>query len=441
MTMKAFSVAAAVMTAAATLFFSVGAGAEELAERIDAAVKAGEAKVIAWRRDIHQHPELSNREFRTSKIVAEHLRSLGMDVQTEVAHTGVVGVLKGGKPGPVIALRADMDGLPVVERVDLPFASKERSSYEGKDVGVMHACGHDTHVAILMGAAEVLAGMRAELPGTVKFIFQPAEEGAPKGERGGAGLMIEEGVLENPDVEAIFGLHITQGWEVGQAAFRPMGMMASAERFDVTVQGRQTHGAQPWAGVDPIVVGAQIVMALQTIVSRQVDLTSAPAVITVGEFIGGVRGNIVPDVVTMCGTIRTFDPDMKSEIHERMKRTITRIAESAGATATIEISEGTPVTFNDPALTEQMGRTLESVFGNDNVQVAPMVTGAEDFSFYQEKVPGFFFFLGGRTQGVPKAQAIPNHSPLFAVDESALGGGVRAMSRLAVDYLRSQSPN
>lgn len=435
-----FSVAAVVLTTAAAFFlYGAGGRAEELEARIDSAATVVESKVIAWRRDIHQNPELSNSEFRTGKLVAEHLKALGIEVQTEVAHTGVVGVLKGGRPGPVIALRADMDALPVEERVDVPFASKARSTYEGQDVGVMHACGHDTHVAILMGAAEVLAGMRADIPGTIKFIFQPAEEGAPKGERGGAGLMIEEGVLENPAVEAIFGLHITQAWAVGQAAYRPMGMMASAERFDVKLQGKQTHGAQPWMGVDPIVVGAQIVMALQTIVSRQIDVTAAPAIITVGAIHGGVRNNIVPDAVSMSGTIRTFDPEMKKEIHERMERTITRIAESAGATATLEISEGVPVTFNDPALTEQMGRTLESVFGGDNVQTAPMVTWAEDFSFYQEKVPGFFFFLGGRPQGVPKAQAIPNHSPLFAVDESALVGGVRAMSRLAVDYMQSKA--
>lgn len=431
-------VAAVAMAVAATVFLCGGsAGAQDLAAKIGDAAQAVEPKVIAWRRDIHQNPELSNREFRTAKLVAEHLRSLGMDVQTEVAHTGVVGVLKGGKPGPVIALRADMDALPVEERVDVPFASKARSTYEGTEVGVMHACGHDTHVAILMGAAEVLAGMRAELPGTIKFIFQPAEEGAPRGETGGAGLMIEEGVLKNPDVEAIFGLHITQGWAVGEAAFKPMGMMASAERFDVTLTGKQTHGAQPWAGVDPIVVGSQIVMALQTIVSRQIDLTSAPAIITVGAFHGGVRNNIVPDAVTMSGTIRTFDPEMKKQIHERMERTITQIAASAGATATLEISDGVPVTFNDPQLTQQVTRTLEDVFGSDNVQVAPMVTGAEDFSFYQEKVPGFFFFIGGRPRDIPREQAVPNHSPLFSVDEDALLGGVRAMSRLAVDYLES----
>ncbi len=434
-----FNVAAAAMAVAATIFWCGGAQAQDLAAQIDAAAKTVEPKVIAWRRDIHQNPELSNREFRTAKVVAEHLKSLGMDVQTEVGHTGVVAVLKGGKPGPVIALRADMDALPVEERVDVPFASKARSTYEGNDVGVMHACGHDTHVAILMGAAEVLSGMRDQIPGTIKFIFQPAEEGAPKGEKGGAGLMITEGVLKNPDVEAIFGLHITQGWSAGEVAFKPMGMMASAERFDVTLTGKQTHGAQPWAGVDPIVVGSQIVMALQTIISRQIDITAAPAIITVGAFHGGIRNNIVPDAVTMSGTIRTFDPEMKKQIHERMERTITQIAASAGATATLEISDGVPVTFNDPELTQQMSRTLESVFGSDNVQVAPMVTGAEDFSFYQEKIPGFFFFLGGRPQDIPRDQAIPNHSPLFAVDESALEGGVRAMSRLAVDYMSAKA--
>jgi len=434
-----FSAAAVGLTAVAAIFWCGSARAQDAAAKIDAAAKVVESKVVAWRRDIHQNPELSNREFRTAKLVAEHLKSLGLEVQTEVGHTGVVGVLKGGKPGPVIALRADMDALPVEERVDLPFASKVRSTYEGQDVGVMHACGHDTHVAILMGTAEVLAGMRADLQGTIKFIFQPAEEGAPRGERGGAGLMIEEGVLQNPNVEAIFGLHITQGWKAGEVAFKPMGMMASAERFDVTLTGKQTHGAQPWAGVDPIVVGSQIVMALQTIVSRQIDLTAAPAIITVGAFHGGVRNNIVPDDVTMSGTIRTFDPEMKKQIHERMQRTITQIAASAGATATLEISDGVPVTFNDPELTQQMSRTLEGVFGSDNVQVAPMVTGAEDFSFYQEKVPGFFFFLGGRPADIPREQAIPNHSPLFAIDEGALVGGVRAMSRLAVDYMAAKA--
>ncbi len=411
------------------------ADASSLSEEIDAGARAVEARVIEWRRDVHQHPELSNREFRTSKLIAEHLRGLGIAVQTEVAHTGVVGLLKGAKPGPVIALRADMDGLPVVERVDLPFASKVRSTYNGQDVGVMHACGHDTHVAILMGTAQVLAGLREEIAGTVKFIFQPAEEGAPKGEDGGAGMMIREGVLKNPEVDAVFGLHITQGWETGHVAFRPMGMMASAQRFDVTVTGRQTHAAQPWAGIDPIVVGAQIVLGLQTIVSRQTDITVAPAVITVGTFQGGVRNNIVPDSVQMSGTIRTFDPDVREEIHKRIRRTVTKIAESAGATAEVDISPGVPVTFNDPGLTDRMRGTLERVIGSDRISQAPLITGAEDFSFYQEEVPGFFFFLGGRPPEVPRSEAIPNHSPLFYVDEAALVTGVRAMAHLAVDYL------
>jgi len=432
---------AAVAFAVAVLFSAHAFASDATDRAIDTAAASVESKVIAWRRDIHEHPELSNRETKTAEKVAKHLKSLGLEVTTGVAKTGVVGVLRGGKPGPVIALRADMDALPVVEQTGEPFASKVRSTYEGQDVGVMHACGHDTHVAILMGAAEVLAGMRDEIPGTIKFIFQPAEEGAPKGERGGAGVMIEEGVLTNPDVDAIFGLHITQGWTVGQTAFRPMGMMASAERFDVKVQGRQTHGAQPWMGIDPVVVGSQIVLGLQTIISRQVDLTSAPAIITIGAFHAGVRNNIVPDDVTMSGTIRTFDPAMKNEIHERMERTITRIAESAGATATLEVSEGVPVTFNDPALTAQMRGTLEAVFGADNVMEAPMVTGAEDFAFYQEKVPGFFFFLGGRPASTSRSEAVPNHSPLFTVDESTLVLGVKSMSRLAVDYLEAKSKN
>lgn len=417
------------------VLFSALADAATFDEEIAAHAARIEGRVIAWHRDIHEHPELSNREFRTSKLVAEHLRGLGMEVQTGVAHTGVVGLLKGGLPGPVVALRADMDALPVTERMDLPFASKVRATYNGRDVGVMHACGHDNHVAILMGAAEILAGMRERIPGTVKFIFQPAEEGAPKGEECGAGMMIREGVLKDPDVEAIFGLYITQGWETGHAAFRPMGMMASAERFDVTLKGRQTHAAQPWAGIDPIVVGAQIVLGLQTIVSRQINTTIAPAVITVGTFHGGVRNNIVPDEVRMSGTIRTFDPEMREDIHKRIRRTVTSIAESAGATAEVEISPGVPITFNDPALTEQMRGTLERVIGSDRVSEAPLITGAEDFSFYQEEVPGFFFFLGGRPPDVPRSETVPNHSPLFYVDEAALVTGVRAMTSLALDYL------
>lgn len=421
------------LTALQTL--SAGAVAADSADRIQQAAAAVEDQVIAWRRDIHQHPELSNREVRTAALVAEHLQSLDMDVVTGVAHTGVVGVLEGGRPGPVVALRADMDALPVEERTGLPYASTARSTYLGRDVGVMHACGHDNHVAILMGAAEVLSGMRDELPGTVKFIFQPAEEGPPPGEDGGARMMVEEGVLEDPEVDAIFGLHISQGDQVGQMSYRPRGAMASAQRFEINVQGRQTHGAQPWAGVDPIVVGAHIVTALQTVVSRQIELTRGPAVVTVGTFQAGVRNNIVPDGAQMTGTIRTFDPDMRRQVHEKMERVVTSVARSMGAEATLEIDAGLPVTFNDEGLTETMLPTLRSVYGAANVRVGDPVTGAEDFAFYQEQVPGLFFFIGGRPADVPLEQAIPNHSPLFYVDEGALVLGVEAMARLAVDYL------
>ncbi len=408
-------------------------------ERIGDAARALEDQVIAWRRDIHEHPELSNRETRTAALVAEHLRALGIEVTTGVAHTGVVGVLRGTAPGaesgPVVALRADMDALPVVERTGLPYASTARSTYNGQDVGVMHACGHDNHVAILMGAADVLAGMRDALPGTVKFIFQPAEEGPPAGEDGGAAMMVREGVLKNPDVDAIFGLHISQGDSVGQMSYRPRGAMASAQRFEIRVQGRQTHGAQPWAGVDPIVVGAHIVTALQTVVSRQIELTRGPAVVTVGTFHAGVRNNIVPDVAEMTGTIRTFDPGMRAQIHERIERIAGSVAEAMGAQATVTIDEGVPVTFNDEQLTESMLPTLRAVYGSGNVRLGDPITGAEDFAVYQEVVPGLFFFIGGRPADVPLERAIPNHSPLFYVDEGALVLGVQALSRLAVDYL------
>lgn len=415
-------------------------GNQAMAQQLDNLIKeraeAIEQKVIAWRRDIHEHPELSNREFRTAALVADHLRALGLEVETEVAYTGVVATLVGGRPGPVVALRADMDALPVIEDVDLPFRSTVRSTYNGQDVGVMHACGHDTHVAILMGAAEVLTSMRDQIPGTIKFIFQPAEEGAPPEEGGGAQMMVNQGVLGTPDVDAIFGLHISQGWAVGQVGFRSLGMMASAERFDVTVRGSQTHAARPWAGVDPIVVSSQIVLGLQTIISRQTDITQAPAVVTVGTIDGGVRNNIIPDTTTMTGTIRTFDPDMRDSIHERLQRTVTNIAESAGASAELTIYPGVPVTFNDADLTRQMAPTLERLYGADNVLEAPRVTGAEDFSFFQEEIPGFFFFIGGRPVDVPASEAIPNHSPRFYIDEDALLPAVRAMSTLAVDYLQ-----
>ena len=409
--------------------------------RLDAEVDARaaqiEGKVVAWRRDIHAHPELSNRETRTADIVAQHLRSLGIEVRTGVAHTGVVGVLRGGKPGPVVALRADMDALPVTEEVDIPFASKVRVTYNGQDVGVMHACGHDAHTAMLMGVAEVLAGMRNDLPGTVKFIFQPAEEGAPTGERGGAELMIEEGALDDPKPSAIFGLHVFP-YPAGEIRYRSGGTMASSDAFRIVVRGRQTHGALPWAGIDPIVVASQIVIGLQTIASRQIDVTAAPAIITVGAINGGVRYNIIPDTVVMIGTIRTFDTAVRNDIHNRVRRTAESIAQSAGATAQVTIDTATAVTYNDPALTESIVPTLRAVAGTNHVGLAPMITAAEDFSRYQQRIPGVFFFLGITPPGTDPAKVAPNHSPRFYVDEAAFPVGVRAMAHLAVDYLSSR---
>jgi amidohydrolase len=393
------------------------------------------SKVVTWRRDLHEHPELSNREFRTSKLVAEHLRSLDIEVRTGVAHTGVVGVLRGGKPGPVLALRADMDALPVAEEVNLPFASKVRTQYNGQEVGVMHACGHDNHVSILMGVAEVLAGMKEKIPGTVKFIFQPAEEGSPPGEEGGAGLMITEGALENPKIDAIFGLHVFP-FPVGKVVYRPGAIMASSDTFRIVVHGRQTHGALPWLGVDPIVVASQIVLGLQTITSRQIDLTAAPAVITIGRLQGGVRFNIVPDSALLEGTIRAFDPKMQDEIHRRIHRTAEMIAQSAGASAEVIIERGNPVTYNDPALTERMSATLKRVAGADAVSVGPPTTTSEDFSLFEQKIPGLFFFLGVTPKDADPGKVASNHSPRFFADEAALPTGVRLLANLAVDYLQ-----
>lgn len=406
------------------------------ASPIDEAIVAVTPKVIAWRRDIHQHPELSNREFRTAKLVAAHLRHLGLEVTTGVAHTGVIGILKGAHPGPVIALRADMDALPVTEEVDVPFASKVRAQFNAQDVGVMHACGHDAHTAMLMGAAEVLSGMRSQLAGTVKFIFQPAEEGPPQGERGGAALMIEEGVLDGPHPpSAIFGLHVWPG-EVGTISYRPRGQMAAADSLTIVVKGMQTHGAQPWHGVDPIVVSAQIVTALQTIPSRQLNITTAPAVITIGSIHGGVRGNIVPDRVEMKGTIRTFDPEMRADVVERIRRTTLKTAESAGATAEVQIDAYAPVTFNDPALTAQLTPALQRAAGVDKVHDMSLVMGSEDFSHYMGVIPGLYAFLGVNRSGVSPGEAAENHSPHFFVNEDALSVGVRALTFVTLDYLR-----
>jgi len=412
----------------------LAAQSSRLDAEIDRRAALVEGKVVAWRRDIHAHPELSNREVRTAQMVADHLRALGLEVRTGVAHNGVVGVLRGGKPGRVVALRADMDALPVTEEVNVPFASKVRATYNGQDVGVMHACGHDAHVAILMGVAELLAGMKADLPGTVKFIFQPAEEGVPSGESGGAEMMIAEGALDNPKPGAIFGLHVFP-YPAGEIHYRAGGAMASADGLRIVVRGRQTHGAQPWSGIDPIVVASQIVLGLQTITSRQVDITSSPAIVTIGAVHGGVRNNIIPDSVVMIGTIRAFDTAMRRDIWMRVRRTAEGVAQSAGAVAAVTIDSGPPVTYNDPTLTEQMTPTLRRVAGADKVGSAEAKTTAEDFSRYQEKIPGLFFFLGITPPGVDPRSAAPNHSPRFFVDEAALPVGVRALAHLAVDYL------
>ena len=405
-----------------------------LAAEIDRLATELNPQVVAWRRDFHENPELGNREVRTAKIIADELRRLGFEVQTGVATTGVVGVLRGGKPGPVVALRSDMDALPVTEQVDLPFKSTAKAQWNGQEVGVMHACGHDNHMAILLGAATALAKMKDRLPGTVKVIFQPAEEGPPPGETGGAEQMVKEGVLENPKVDAAFGLHVFP-LPAGSISYRAGPIMASADTFLIRIKGRQTHGAVPWGGIDPIVLGSQMVLALQTIISRSVNITEAPAVVTVGRFTGGNRSNIVPEQVELEGTVRAFDESVRKDIHKRIRDIVLNFAESAGATATVDFGLGYPVTRNDPALTEKMAATLRRVAGADNVRVGPLTGTAEDFSFYQQKVPGMFVFLGVTPRDQDVTKAPQNHSPLFFADESALPVGVRVMTNLAVDYL------
>jgi amidohydrolase len=391
------------------------------------------SKVVAWRRDIHQHPELSWQETRTAGIVAAHLRSLGLEVRTGVGRTGVVGVLRGGRPGGVVALRADMDALPVTEDGNLPFKSTVRTTYNGQPTGVMHACGHDMHVAMLMGAAEVLAGMRAQIPGTVVFLFQPAEETG--GEASGASAMIADGALQNPAPTAIFGLHVFSSYPTNAIVTRPGGLMASSDIMEIVVRGRQTHGALPWDGVDPIVTASQIVMGLQTVVSRQVELTRSPAIVTVGSINGGIRFNIIPDSLVMSGTIRAFDGNQQTRIHERIKRTAEHIAMSAGATAKVSIERGNPVTYNDPALYERMRPTLQRIAPAGRDSLGDPTTTAEDFSRYQQKIPGLFVFLGVTPPGTDPRQVAANHSPRFFADEAALPTGVKLLSSLALDYL------
>jgi amidohydrolase len=417
-----------------------GAGPAWAGDRLDVEIDRlapeVETQAIAWRRDLHQHPELSNREVRTAGLVADHLRALGLDVRTGVAHTGVVGILRGGQVGPTVALRADMDALPVTEMLDLPFASKARAQYNGREVGVMHACGHDVHTAVLMAVAQVLSQIRAELPGTVKFLFQPAEEGTPAEEQGGAKLMIREGALEGPVPRVIFALHVSPNYSVGTLACRPGPIMANQDNLRIVVRGRQTHGAVPWGGTDPIVVAAQIVLGLQTIVSRQIDLPLAPAVITIGSIHGGVRANIIPDEVEMVGTIRTFQPEMRSDIFERIRKTAALVAQSGGAGAEVTIDPGYPVTCNDPNLTARMMPVLEGVVGKGHLASMPPSTGAEDFSYYQRQIPGLYFFLGVTPPDADPQKAPMLHSPRFRADEKAMVIGIRALAHLALASLR-----
>jgi amidohydrolase len=416
------------------LALCAGAQKKDLRARIDEAADKIEPKTIAWRRDFHLHPELGNREFRTSKIIADHLRSLGMEVRTGVGKTGVVGILRGARPGPVIGLRADMDGLPLVERTPVPFASKDTTTYNGQPVGVMHACGHDSHMAIMMSVAEILSGMRNELRGTVKFIFQPAEEGPPNGEEGGAALMIKEGVMDDPKVDVVFGMHINSATEAGKIKYRSGGAMAASDWFTIKVKGKGSHGSQPWGGVDPVVVSAQIIEGLQTIISRQTELTKDAAVISVCTIHGGVRSNILPEEIEMTGTIRTLDSAMRLDIHERIRRTATKIAESSGATAVVNIYPKTLITFNDPALVQKMQSSLQRTAGEGNLVWMDAMTGSEDFSFFGQKAPSFFFFLGGMRKGQDPRTAFPHHTPDFYIDESGFKLGVRAFCNLVFDY-------
>ncbi len=395
-----------------------------------------EQKVIAWRHDFHQNPELGNREFRTAEIVAKHLQSLGIEVKTKVGITGVVGILKGDQPGPVIALRADMDALPVEEKNDLPFASKVKTLYNGKESSVMHACGHDGHTAILMGVAEILSTMKKDLKGTVKFIFQPAEEGAPTGESGGAELMVKEGVLDNPKVDVVFGLHMDAASEVGKINYRPGGTMAGAAFFKIIVKGKPSHGAYPWLSVDPIPVAAQIVTSLQTIVSRNLNVTENAAVVTVGSINGGNRGNIIPEQVEMMGTIRSLSNEDEAMMFGRVKQIAEKTAEAAGATALVDVPYIVhyPVTFNNIALTNRMVPSLQKSAGIDNVSIVPAKTGSEDFSFFAQKVPGLFFFLGGMTKGKDPKTAGPHHTPQFMIEDTSFKLGVIAFCNLVFDY-------
>jgi len=404
---------------------------------LDKDIQNIESKVIEWRRDFHQNPELSNREFKTAEKIAAHLRSLGLEVQTGIAKTGVVGILKGNNLGKVLALRADIDGLPVTERTDVPFKSTVKSKFRNTDVGVMHACGHDTHIAILMGVAEVLSTKKDMINGTIKFIFQPAEEGAPPGEEGGAELMVKEGVLKNPDVDAIFGLHIGAGQDVNTISYRPGGIMAASQSFEINVKGKQSHGSTPWTSVDPIMASVKIIDGMQTLVSREMQLTKEGVVLSIGKIQSGVRSNIIPESAQIIGTLRTLDYDMQAQINQPMKEMVPAIAKAYRAEATINIAKGYPITYNDPDLTAQMLPSLKAAAGDNAVFEIDAITGAEDFSFFQKEVPGLYFFLGGKPIDVPESEAAPHHTPDFFIDESGMLLGVKTFVQMTFDYLGS----
>lgn len=414
--------------------FAAAVPANDMSREVEAAAAKLMPKVVEWRRHLHQYPELGNREIKTAKFVEEHLRRLGLEVRTGVAKTGVVGILKGSQPGPVIGLRADMDGLPVTERNLLPFRSKEIGEYNGQQVGVMHACGHDTHVAMLLGAAEVLTGMKDKVKGTVVFIFQPAEEGPPAGEEGGAPLMVKEGVMDNPKIDAIFGIHVNAQTEIGKIKYKSGATMAASDWFQIKIKGRQTHGAYPWLGVDPIAVATQIYTGLQMIVARRSELPKAPVVITVGRINGGVRENIIPEELTMAGTIRTLDADMQEETHERIRQTATKIAESMGATAEVIIENKALLTYNTPDLVKKMLPSLEKAAGKENVLESDWVTGAEDFSSFGTKAPSFYFMVGGMPKGADPKTTAGHHTPDFFIDDSRLDVGVKAFANIVFDY-------
>jgi amidohydrolase len=418
--------------------FSLSSQAQISWEEIDSLAVDAQAQVVEWRRWFHENPELSNREFNTSARVAGILSDMGLEPRTGIAHTGVVAIIEGGKPGPLVAIRADMDGLPVTEETGLPFASVVRGEYNGQEVGVMHACGHDSHMAMLLGAASVLNAVKEELPGSVMLIFQPAEESAPEGEEGGAELMLKEGLFTPDMPEAVFGLHVGFNQPGGKMAVRSGPMLAAVDSFKLTVQGKQTHGARPWNGVDPIVVASQIVLGLQTIASRQVDVTLAPSIVTVGRIAGGVRNNVIPDSVEMEGTIRTFDAAMRDQIHMRIERTARLIAESAGASIEFKLNYGYPATINDPGLTEKMMPTLQRVAGEGGLVPVQPQTVAEDFSYFANETPGLYLFLGNGEPGKDLLTLPSNHSPLFDMYEPSMEIGVRAFSHLVVDYLQGE---